>query len=104
MSDKVKNLIVRAITGALFVAIMVAGFLRPHYMVVLFAVITGMSLWEYTGLVNEIKGVRINRFISTVAGVYFFCLYQSFISRMRTQSTTGHTPCWDRCISLSPSL
>ena len=72
MSDKVKNLIVRAITGALFVAIMVAGFLRPHYMVVLFAVITGMSLWEYTGLVNEIKGVRINRFISTVAGVYFF--------------------------------
>ena len=41
MSDKVKNLIVRAITGALFVAIMVAGFLRPHYMVVLFAVITG---------------------------------------------------------------
>jgi len=72
MSDKVKNLIVRAITGALFVAIMVAGFLRPHYMVVLFAVITGMSLWEYTGLVNEIKDVRINRFISTVAGVYFF--------------------------------
>ena len=72
MSDKVKNLIVRAITGALFVAIMVAGVLRPHYMVVLFAVITGMSLWEYTGLVNEIKGVRINRFISTVAGVYFF--------------------------------
>ena len=72
MSDKVKNLIVRAITGALFVAIMVAGFLRPHYMVVLFAVITGMSLWEYTGLVNNIKGVKVNRFISTIAGVYFF--------------------------------
>ena len=65
MSDKVKNLIVRAITGALFVAIMVAGFLRPHYMVVLFAVITGMSLWEYTGLVNEIKGVRMESTFSS---------------------------------------
>lgn len=41
-------------------------------MVVLFAIITGMTLWEYTGLVNNIKEVRVNRFISTVAGVYFF--------------------------------
>lgn len=31
-----------------------------------------MTLWEYTGLVSEIKGVSVNRFISTVAGVYFF--------------------------------
>ncbi|GAB6982286.1 phosphatidate cytidylyltransferase [Prevotella dentasini] len=72
MSDKQKNLITRAITGVLFVAIMVAGFLQPHYMVVLFAIITGMTLWEYTGLVSDIPGVRVNRFISTVAGVYFF--------------------------------
>ncbi|MCR5078100.1 MAG: phosphatidate cytidylyltransferase [Prevotella sp.] len=72
MTEKQKNLIVRAITGVLFVAIMVAGFLRPHYMVGLFAIITGMTLWEYTGLVNDIEGVKVNRFISTVAGVYFF--------------------------------
>lgn len=72
MSEKQKNLIMRTIFGALFVAVMVAGFLRPHYMVVLFAVITGMTLWEYSGLVSEQKGVAINRFISTAAGVYFF--------------------------------
>lgn len=72
MTEKQKNLVTRAITGALFVAVMVAGFLAPHYMVVLFAVITGLTIWEYTGLVSEIEGVSVNRFISTVAGVYFF--------------------------------
>ena len=51
---------------------MVAGFLSAHYMVVLFATITGMTIWEYTGLVSQIEHVSINRFISTVAGVYFF--------------------------------
>ena len=41
-------------------------------MVFLFALITGLSMWEYTGLVNGIDDVRVNRFISTVAGVYLF--------------------------------
>ena len=72
MSEKQKNLITRSIFGALFVAIMVLGFTRPHYMVVLFAVITGMTLWEFSGLVNDQKGISVNRFISTAAGVYFF--------------------------------
>ena len=72
MTDKQKNLITRTITGILFVAIMVAGFLSAHYMMVLFATITGMTIWEYTGLVSQIEHVSINRFISTVAGVYFF--------------------------------
>lgn len=72
MTDKQKNFIVRTITGMLFVAIMVAGFLNPRAMVFLFALITGLSMWEYTGLVNGIDDVRVNRFISTVAGVYLF--------------------------------
>ena len=72
MTDKQKNFIVRTITGTLFVAIMVAGFLNPRAMVFLFALITGLSVWEYTGLVNGIDDVRVNRFISTVAGVYLF--------------------------------
>lgn len=73
MTDKQKNLIVRAITGVLFVAVMVAGFLNPRAMVVLFALITGLTLWEYSGLVNtHAQDVQTNRFISTVAGVYLF--------------------------------
>lgn len=72
MTDKQKNLITRAVTGVLFVTIMVAGFLSPHYMVLLFATITGLTLWEFTTLVSQMEHVNINRFISTVAGVYFF--------------------------------
>ena len=72
MTDKQKNLIVRTVTGILFVAIMVAGFLNPHAMIFLFAIITGLTLWEYTGLVNDVDDVCVNRSISTVAGVYLF--------------------------------
>ncbi len=72
MSSKTKNLIVRTITGVLFIAIMVSGFLRPQAMVFLFSLITGLTIWEYCSLVNELKTVTVNRFITTVAGVYFF--------------------------------
>ena len=72
MTDKQKNLIVRTVTGILFVAIMVAGFLNPRAMIFLFAIITGLTLWEYTGLVNDVDDVCVNRGISTVAGVYLF--------------------------------
>ena len=67
-----KNFIVRAITGIIFVAAVVASFLRPEAMVLLFSIVTGLTIWEFTGLVNERPGVSVNRFIATVAGVYFF--------------------------------
>jgi len=55
------------------VAVMVCGFLNPRAMILLFAIITALTLWEYTGLVNdEEKNIQVNRFISTVAGVYLF--------------------------------
>ena len=73
MNEKKKNLIIRTITGVLFVAIMIAGFLNVQAMILLFALITGLTMWEYTGLINEnTESVYVNRFISTVAGVYLF--------------------------------
>ncbi len=72
MTDKQKNLITRSITGVLYVAIMVCGFLRVEAMVPLFALITGMTIWEYTGLINEKEGISVNRLITTVAGVYLY--------------------------------
>lgn len=72
MSDKLTNMTVRAFTGVLFVTIMVTCFFQPVAMVFLFALITCLNLWEYSGLVNNIEDVTINRFISTVAGVYLF--------------------------------
>ena len=72
MTSKQKNLITRSITGILYVAIMVTSFLQSVNMIVVFALITGLATWEFTGLVNEYKHVNVNRLITTVAGVYFF--------------------------------
>lgn len=72
MSDKMKNLITRAITGVFFVAAVVTCFLRPEAMIFLFALVTGLTVWEFTGIVNNIENVSVNRFLSTVASVYFF--------------------------------
>ncbi len=84
MSEKQKNLIVRTITGVLFVAALVTCFLKPIAMVFLFALITGLTIWEFTGLVNQQEDVQTNRFICTAAGVYFFLAVAGFC--------TGFTP------------
>ena len=67
-----KNLITRTLVGIVFLAIMIGGILwRPDTMILLFAVIAGLTMWEYTGLVNDyVEGAQINRLISTVAGIY----------------------------------
>ena len=75
-----KNFIIRTITGIIFVAAIVSCFLRPEAMVLLFSIITGLTVWEFTGLVNEREDVTVNRFISTVAGVYFFYAMTYFCS------------------------
>lgn len=75
-----KNFIIRTITGIIFVAAIVASFLRPEAMVLLFSIVTGMTVWEFTGLVNEREHVTVNRFISTVAAVYFFYAMTYFCS------------------------
>ena len=81
MSEKVKNLIIRAITGAVFVAIMVVGIsFRPDVTILLFAAITGLTIWEFTGLVNQSENVAVNRFISTAAGIYFFLAVAGYCS------------------------
>ena len=49
-------------------------------MMFLFALVTALSVWEFTGLVNNSGDVRVNRFICTVAGVYLFLAFAGFCS------------------------
>lgn len=77
-----KNLILRTVTGVLFVAVIVVGFLNPVAMGFLFALVTGLTVWEFTGLVNQREGVDTNRFICTVAGVYLFCAITGFVGNL----------------------
>ena len=82
-----KNFIVRSITSVFFVATIVVSFLNPLAMVFLFAIVTGMTIWELVGLVNERPYVQVNRFISTVAGVYFFLAMAGHCSGRVTSDT-----------------
>lgn len=76
-----KNFIIRTITAVFFVAAIVTCFLNPRAMVFLFALVTGMTIWEFTGLVNEHQpSTTVNRMISTVAGVYFFLVMAGYNS------------------------
>lgn len=76
-----KNLITRTISGIIFVAIMVAGLsFNATAMTFLFVLITSLTLWEFTGLVNDREDVSVNRLITTVAGVYFFLAVAGFCS------------------------
>ena len=80
------NFIVRSITGIIFVAAIVISFLNPTAMVFLFAIVTGLTTWEFCGLVNERPYVHVNQFISTVAAVYLFFAMAGFNSGL-TPST-----------------
>lgn len=77
-----KNLVARTITGVLFVAIIVVCFFDVKAMILLFALATGMTVWEYCGLVNDRDEVQVNRFISTVAGVYLFFAMAGYCSNL----------------------
>ena len=77
-----KNFIVRTITAVFFVAAIVSCFLRPEAMILLFGLVTGMTIWEFTGLVNDRKDVNVNQMISTVAGVYLFLAMAGYNSGM----------------------
>jgi len=66
------NFIVRTITGIIFVTAIVVSFLNPVAMIFLFSLVTGMTVWEFAGLVNQRENVQINQFICSVAGVLLF--------------------------------
>ena len=68
-----KNLVVRALTGIVFVAIILGAILvNPVLFAVVFAAITALAIWEFCSLVNAREDVHANRFICTVGGVYLF--------------------------------
>lgn len=81
MTEKMKNLMIRSLTGVIFVALLVAGFLHGILsFAILFAVITGLSLWEFSTIANMQEGVRINTFLNTVAGIFLFLGFFAFCS------------------------
>ncbi len=83
MTDKIKNLILRTLTGIIFVAVIVGGFLYgPLTFCLLFCIITALSVWEYTHIVNKQEHVTVNTFISTAAAAYLFLAFFGYCSNI----------------------
>ena len=68
-----KNLIIRALTGILFVAVLVGAICyKPVSFLIVFGLITGLTLWEFFGLMEHYEKATLKRAISSLGGVYLF--------------------------------
>lgn len=75
------NLVLRTLTGVVFVAVLVGGTLcSPLTFTVLFAAVTGLTVWEFSTNVNNHAGASVNRVINTTAAVYLFLAFAGFCS------------------------
>lgn len=68
-----KNLIIRTLTGAIFVAVIVGGiWISPYSFLLVFCLVVGLSLWEFNGLVKYGENAPVKQLISIIGGVYLF--------------------------------
>lgn len=68
-----KNLIIRALTGIVFVALLVGAIcFHPLAFLALFTLVTGLALWEFYGLLGHYEEARLQRAISCAGGMYLF--------------------------------
>jgi phosphatidate cytidylyltransferase len=81
------NFIKRTITGIIYVACIVTAFMQPFAMLFLFALVTGLTAWEFCGLVNDrVAHTQVNPLICTVAAVYFFLAMSGYVSGITPSS------------------
>lgn len=73
------NFLQRAITGVLFVAILVGCILyNPLSFGALFVIISALTVREFSHLVNNIKGVSVNKTLTMLGGAYLFLAIMGF--------------------------
>lgn len=68
-----KNLIIRVLTGAIFGIVLISSIcLHPLSFLILFSLITALTLWEFCGLVKQYENTRLQQIMNTIGGVYLF--------------------------------
>ncbi len=68
-----KNLIIRVLTGAIFGIVLISFIcLHPLSFLILFSLITALTLWEFCGLVKQYENTRLQQIMNTIGGVYLF--------------------------------
>lgn len=68
-----KNLIIRALTGIIFVVVLISAIcIHPIFFLILFCIITGLTLWEFGGLLKHYENANLQRTVNMLGGVYLF--------------------------------
>ncbi|HOI26746.1 MAG TPA: phosphatidate cytidylyltransferase [Paludibacteraceae bacterium] len=68
-----KNILIRSLSGAVFVALMIAAIMIPPYFFGgLFLVITFLGLREFYSLVTKMQEVDLDKWISILGGLFLF--------------------------------
>lgn len=81
MMPKQSNLIVRSLTGTVFLVVMIGGIVySPLTMGLLFTVITALAVHEFCDIVSEREDVDINPLICSVSGAYLFLAFYGYLS------------------------
>lgn len=77
------NFLQRAITGILFVGVLVGCILYdPWTFSALFVVISALTIREFGHLINQVEGVSINKNITMLAGVYLYMAVIAFCTNL----------------------
>ncbi len=81
MSPKQSNLILRTLSGIVFVAVMVGAIIYgPLYFGLLFTIVTALAVREFCSVVNQREDVDVNPMICSVAGAYLFLAFFGYLS------------------------
>lgn len=68
-----RNLAIRTVSGAIYVLLVSASILGgPYSFLTVFALITGLSLWEFYRMLEKNTDIRIDKMVATMAGVWLF--------------------------------
>ena len=67
------NFIQRAITGAIFVAVLIGGIVSgPIPFTILFSLISALTIYEFGTIIGKSGEVQINKSITILAGIFLF--------------------------------
>ena len=82
-----KNFIIRAVTGVLFVAVLVGCILFNSLSFgVLFLVLSAMTVIEYGQLINKYTDAHVNIYITALGAGYLFMAFMSYNTFMASAS------------------
>lgn len=78
-----KNLIKRALTGIIFVAVLIGAICsHPISFLIIFCLITGLALWEFYGLVKHYENASVKRLVGTTGGMYLFAATFAYTNQL----------------------